>query len=120
MEIFKEFKFEAAHRLSSLPEGHQCKRLHGHSYKVRVFLRGKVDPAVGWVVDFGAIKTAIQPLIDQLDHSFLNEVEGMGSSTSEGICLWIWRRLKPRLPGLSRLEVWETATAGAIYSGEDE
>ena len=120
MEIFKEFKFEAAHRLSNQPDGHKCKNLHGHSYRVRVFVRGKVEPSMGWVIDFDEIKRVCQPLIDRLDHSFLNEVEGLSTSTSEGLCLWLWRRIKPALPGLARIEMWETATSGAIYSGEDE
>jgi 6-pyruvoyltetrahydropterin/6-carboxytetrahydropterin synthase len=120
VEIFKEFKFEAAHRLAHLPDGHKCKNLHGHSYRLRVFVRGKIDPKMGWVVDFDEIKTACKPLIERLDHTFLNEVEGIGLSTSEGICLWFWRQLRPHLPGLARVELWETATSGAIYCGEDE
>jgi 6-pyruvoyltetrahydropterin/6-carboxytetrahydropterin synthase len=120
VEIFKEFKFEAAHRLTHLPDGHKCKQLHGHSYRLRVHVRGKIDPKMGWVVDFDEIKKACAPLIDRLDHTFLNEVEGIGTSTSEGICVWFWRHLRPKLPGLARVELWETATSGAVYSGEDE
>jgi 6-pyruvoyltetrahydropterin/6-carboxytetrahydropterin synthase len=120
MEIFKEFKFEAAHRLDHLPEGHKCRRLHGHSYRLRVYVRGGVDPVTGWVIDFEEIKRACGPLIDTLDHAYLNDVEGMGISTSEGICVWLWRRLKPRLAGLSRVELWETETSGAIYAGKHE
>jgi 6-pyruvoyltetrahydropterin/6-carboxytetrahydropterin synthase len=120
MEIFKEFKFEAAHRLPNLPEGHKCRNLHGHSYRVRVFVRGRVDPSLGWVVPFEDIGAACKPLIEQLDHSFLNEVEGLSQSTSEHLAYWFWKRVKPALPGLARIEIWETATSGAIYSGEDD
>jgi 6-pyruvoyltetrahydropterin/6-carboxytetrahydropterin synthase len=120
VEIFKEFKFEAAHRLDHLPDGHKCKRLHGHSYRLRVHVRGPIDPSMGWVIDFDDIKRACGPLVERLDHCFLNEVEGMGISTSEGICIWIWKRLKPLLPGLCRVELWETATSGAVYSGEED
>lgn len=120
MEIFKEFKFEAAHRLDHLPEGHKCRRLHGHSYRLRVHVRGRVDAKTGWVMDFDEIRRACDPLIAQLDHAYLNEIEGMGISTSEGISVWLWRRLKPTLPGLCKVELWETATSGAVYCGEDE
>ena len=120
LEIFKEFKFEAAHRLDHLPEGHKCRRLHGHSYRLRVHVRGTINPTLGWVVDFDDINRVCKPLVDQLDHSFLNDIEGMGISTSEGLCIWFWRRLRPILPGLARIELWETATSGASYSGEDE
>ncbi|QOI99613.1 MAG: 6-carboxytetrahydropterin synthase QueD [Phycisphaeraceae bacterium] len=120
MEIFKEFRFEAAHRLEGLPEGHPCGRLHGHSYRVRVFVRGLPDPKSGWVRDFADIKAAAAPVFARLDHAFLNEVEGLGPSTCEHIAVYLWRQLRPRISGLSAVEVWETATAGAIYRGEDE
>jgi 6-pyruvoyltetrahydropterin/6-carboxytetrahydropterin synthase len=120
VEIFKEFKFEAAHRLDHLPAGHKCRNLHGHSYRLRVYVRGKIDRPTGWVMDFDDIRKACKPLVDMLDHSYLNEIEGMGISTSEGICRWLWTRLKPQIPGLARVELWETATSGASYAGEDE
>ncbi len=120
MVVFKEFKFEAAHSLPQLPEGHKCRRMHGHSYRVRVAVRGPVRADLGWVMDFDEIRRAVEPLVDRLDHQILNDVDGMGISTSEGLCLWFWRRLKPALPGLTRVEVWETATSGAAYEGEDE
>lgn len=120
MEIFKEFRFEAAHRLSNLPPTHKCHRLHGHSYTVRVVVRGPVSPETGWVMDFADIKLAIAPLIEQLDHQYLNEVEGMGIPTTENLARWVWRRLAPALPGLARLEVSETESSGCTYAGEHE
>jgi 6-pyruvoyltetrahydropterin/6-carboxytetrahydropterin synthase len=117
MEIFKEFKFEAAHRLEHLPEGHKCRRLHGHSYRLRVYVRGEIDPKTGWVMDFAEIKGVVGPLVERLDHAYLNEIEGMGISTSEGICVWLWGQIAPKLAGLSKIELWETATSGAVYSG---
>ncbi|MEZ6234952.1 MAG: 6-carboxytetrahydropterin synthase QueD [Phycisphaerales bacterium] len=120
MEIFKEFRFEAAHRLEGLPPGHKCAGLHGHSYRVVVFVRGKVDPATGWVMDFADVKRAVAPTIDRLDHSYLNEIDGLGQPTTEVLAQWLWRRIAPELPGLARLEVWETATSGCVYAGEDE
>jgi 6-pyruvoyltetrahydropterin/6-carboxytetrahydropterin synthase len=117
MEIFREFTFEAAHRLPQVPEGHKCARLHGHSYRVEIHLRGDVDPVTGWVVDFGDIKAAFQPLHDQLDHYYLNEVPGLDNPTSEVLARWIWERLADSLP-LSAVVIRETCTSGCVYRGE--
>ena len=120
MEIFKEFGFEAAHRLPNVPEGHKCARLHGHSFRVEVHVRGDVDPRLGWVMDFAEVKAAVKPVIDRLDHYYLNEIEGLENPTSEVLARWLWARLKPSLPTLSRIVVRETCTSGCIYQGEDE
>jgi len=117
MEIFKEIQFEAAHRLPNLPADHKCARLHGHSFRVALHVRGAVDPTTGWVMDFADIKKAFAPLYDQLDHRFLNEIPGLENPTSENIARWIWTRLKPALPALCRVTVRETCTAGSIYEG---
>lgn len=118
MEIFKEFTFEAAHRLPNVPEGHKCSRLHGHSFKVTICVEGDVDSQAGWVMDFGEIKAAFKPLYDRLDHYYLNEIEGLENPTSENLARWIWVRLQPALPGLSRIIVNETCTSGCVYRGE--
>lgn len=118
MEIFKRFTIEAAHRLPGVPAGHKCARLHGHSFRIEVHVRGEVDPARGWVQDFGEISTAFQPLFDQLDHRYLNEVPGLENPTSEHLAKWVWRGLRPRLPLLSKIVVRETCTAGCIYAGD--
>ncbi|MEU7526596.1 6-carboxytetrahydropterin synthase QueD [Saccharothrix sp. NPDC042600] len=117
MEIFREFTFEAAHRLPEVPEGHKCARLHGHSYRVTVHVEGSVDPTAGWVMDFGDVKAAFKPLEEQLDHHYLNEVPGLENPTSENLAVWIWDRLLPRLPGLSSVTVRETCTSGCTYRG---
>jgi 6-pyruvoyltetrahydropterin/6-carboxytetrahydropterin synthase len=117
MEIWKKFTFEAAHLLPNVPEGHKCKRLHGHSYHVHVHVRGEPDSELGWIVDFADIAEAFQPLFKQLDHRYLNEIDGLENPTSEVIAQWIWVRLAPRLPGLSKVVVAETCTAGCIYEG---
>jgi 6-pyruvoyltetrahydropterin/6-carboxytetrahydropterin synthase len=120
MEIFKEFTFEAAHRLPHVPPGHKCARLHGHSFRIELHVRGPEEPETGWVMDFADIKRAFQPLYDQLDHNYLNEIEGLSNPTSEHLARWIWQRLRPSLPGLSEVLVRETCTAGCIYRGEDD
>lgn len=117
-EIYKEFTFEAAHRLPRLPETHKCWRLHGHSFRVGVGVEGPVDGDLGWVIDFGDIKVAFKPLEDALDHRYLNEVEGLENPTSENLAVWIWERLVPVLPYLAYVRVHETCTTGCLYRGQ--
>jgi 6-pyruvoyltetrahydropterin/6-carboxytetrahydropterin synthase len=116
MEIFREFTFEAAHRLPGVPEGHKCRRLHGHSFRVEVHVGGEVDPEAGWVMDFAELKAAFAPLHDQLDHRYLNEVPGLANPTSEVLARWIWDRLTGALP-LTAVVVRETCTSGVVYRG---
>jgi 6-pyruvoyltetrahydropterin/6-carboxytetrahydropterin synthase len=117
VDLFAEFSFEAAHRLPNVPAEHKCARLHGHSFHVRVTVTGPVDPRLGWVIDFADVKRAFAPLHAQLDHYYLNEVEGLENPTSEVLAQWIWSRLTPALPMLSAVEVRETCTAGCVYRG---
>jgi 6-pyruvoyltetrahydropterin/6-carboxytetrahydropterin synthase len=117
MEIFREFSFEAAHRLPNVGEAHRCARLHGHSYRVRVHVRGPVGPDTGWVLDFADITDAFAPLRSQLDHNCLNEIAGLENPTSENLARWIWDQLAAALP-LDAVQVQETATSGCIYRGE--
>lgn len=120
MEIYKEFIFEAAHRLPNVPPGHKCARLHGHSWKIALFVCGEVDPRTGWIMDYARIRAIFQPLYEQLDHNYLNDLEGLENPTSEVLAKWIWRKLKPQLPELSKVLINETCTSGCIYRGEDE
>ena len=117
MEVFREFTFEAAHRLPFVPEGHKCGRLHGHSFRVEVRVEGDIDPATGMVIDFAEIKAAFAPLLDRLDHYCLNEVDGLDNPTSENLARWIWVRLAGSLP-LSEVVVRETCTSGVVYRGD--
>ena len=118
MELYADFRFEAAHRLPRVPEGHKCSRLHGHSFFVRLGIVGDVNPATGWVIDFDDIQKAFAPLYEQLDHHYLNEVEGLDNPTSENLSRWIWVNLKPLLPELDYVEIRETCDVGCIYRGE--
>lgn len=120
MNLYKEFRFEAAHRLPNVPEGHQCARLHGHSFRVELHVSGPVDDKFGWVIDFADVKSAFKPILDRLDHYYLNEIEGLDNPTSENIAVWIWRQLKPALEPLSKVVVCETCTCGCSYGGEHE
>jgi len=108
MELYKDFQFEAAHLLPNVPEGHKCARLHGHSFWVRITITGEMDPDTGWIMDFDDIKQAFAPLLEQLDHNYLNDIAGLENPTSEHLARWIWARLKPALPELSEVEIKET------------
>ncbi len=108
MDIFKVFHVEAAHRLTGVPAGHKCARLHGHSFRIEVHVSGMVDPVTGWVMDFAEVKTAFAPVFEQLDHRYLNDIEGLDNPTSERLATWIWDALKPHLAQLSRIVVHET------------
>lgn len=119
VRLVKTFGFEAAHRLPRVPEDHKCFRLHGHSFRVDVEVAGPIDEDKGWLIDYGDIKDAYGPLREQLDHHYLNEIEGLENPTSEVLAHWIWTRLKPRLPELVRLVVHETCTSSCVYEGED-
>jgi len=116
VEIFREFSFEAAHRLPQVPAGHKCARLHGHSFRIEVRLRGPVSADQGWVMDFADVRAAFAPVHDQLDHRYLNEVAGLENPTSENLAVWIWDRLGEQLP-LSAIVVRETCTSGCVYRG---
>ena len=118
MDIFKSFTLESAHRLPHVPPGHKCARVHGHSFRVELHVSGPVDATLGWVMDFADLKQAFEPLFQQLDHRYLNDVPGLENPTSENLARWIWRELKPQLPALARVVVHETCTSGCSYAGE--
>jgi len=115
--LTKSFTFEAAHWLPTFPEGHKCRRLHGHSFRVDVVVAGRVDPEKGYLVDFGELKAAFAPLEARLDHDLLNEVEGLENPTAENLARWIWERLVGRVDGLAAVRVHETCTSSVEYTG---
>ena len=117
MKISQAFSFEAAHLLPNVAEGHRCRRLHGHSYRVELQLEGPVDPVTGFVADFFAIEAAFKPLLERLDHRYLNDIEGLENPTSENIAIWIWERTKTALPQLARVVVFETPDCFAEHNG---
>ena len=117
VEMFTDFRFEAAHRLPHVAPGHMCARLHGHSYQVRITVTGPVDTHVGWVMDFADIARASEPLRLRLDHRLLNEIEGLENPTCERLATWIWERLAPAIALLSAVEVREMPGLGCVYRG---
>jgi 6-pyruvoyltetrahydropterin/6-carboxytetrahydropterin synthase len=118
MEIYKEFSFDSAHFLPNVPDGHKCKEMHGHTYRLKVFIQGELDPKLGWIMDFKELKEALLPVIEALDHKLINNVPGLENPTAENITVWIWNQIQPALPLLSRIELYETPTTGVIYKGK--
>ena len=118
IELRKSFQFEAAHLLPHLPRAHKCRRLHGHSFKVELAVKGPVDEETGWFIDFGVLYDLWKPLHDVLDHNYLNEVPGLENPTSEVLARWIWNQLKPNLAPLERVTVFETCDARCEYEGD--
>lgn len=117
MIIFKKFTFDAAHFLSKVPKTHKCSEIHGHTYTLTVFLEGEPDKKIGWVMDFADIKKNVEPVVKMLDHKFLNKIKGLENPTCELLAVWIWKRIKPSLPLLRKIELNETPTSGVIYEG---
>ena len=119
VELSRTFRFEAAHHLPSFPDGHKCRRMHGHSFRVDVIVAGDIPDGAHHLVDYGDLTVAMAPIIDELDHYVLNEINGLENPTSERLAEWIWNRLAPRLPLLKRLHVHETCTSACFYHGPD-
>jgi 6-pyruvoyltetrahydropterin/6-carboxytetrahydropterin synthase len=120
MRIYKEFHFDAAHFLPTAPEGHPNRRVHGHSFRVVVWLDGKVDPASGLVMHFETFLQEIKAIHAKIDHHMLNEIPGLENPTLELITTWVWNELKPRLPQLCRVEVHRAScNEGCVYDGPD-
>ncbi len=117
VRLAKSFTFEAAHWLPTFPDGHKCRRMHGHSFKVEVIVDGLVEPAKGYLIDYGDLKRLVNPVIDELDHRCLNEIAGLENPTSELVAAWIWRRLHGVVPDLAEIVVHETCTARCEYRG---
>ncbi|MDJ0882304.1 MAG: 6-carboxytetrahydropterin synthase [Gammaproteobacteria bacterium] len=114
--IWRRYRFEAAHRLPNVPEGHQCGRMHGHGFEV--ILHADI-PSHEWNnFDYATLDDHWRPLQNQLNYSCLNNIPGLENPTSEAICGWLWQRLKPSLPYLSWVTVYETVTAGCHYDGQ--
>jgi 6-pyruvoyltetrahydropterin/6-carboxytetrahydropterin synthase len=118
VELKKEFRFEAAHFLPKVPPGHKCARMHGHSYKVELTIRGKVNAETGWLIDYAVMDEAWDELHRRFDHRVLNDVPGLENSTCEVLAGYIWNALRPKMPELTAVTIWETTDASCTFRGE--
>ncbi|HAE48959.1 MAG: 6-carboxytetrahydropterin synthase QueD [Tistrella sp.] len=109
-ELSKQFRFEAAHTLHRVIDAEPSRRIHGHSYRAEVVIRGRPDPVTGMVLDLGLFERALAGARDGLDHRLLDEVPDLGPATMENLAAWIWRRLAGQLPGLARVIVHRDST----------
>ena len=107
--ICKTFDFDAAHRRPKLGKNHKCFRLHGHTYRVDVVLRGSVDRR-GFVMDYAEIAKAWEVVHEMLDHRYLNDIEGLENPSTEVLAPFILNLLVDSLPLLKRVKVYESST----------
>lgn len=118
MRIYREFLFEAAHFLPSAPPGHPNSRVHGHSFRARIWIEGEPSPKTGLVLHFDDLSAALEESRDALDHRMLNDIEGLTAPTLERIAIWLWERLDNRVPGLCQIEIHrDSCREGCIYTG---
>jgi 6-pyruvoyltetrahydropterin/6-carboxytetrahydropterin synthase len=114
IEMFREFTFEAAHKTT--PDT----PLHGHTFKVKVVLTGEPVPVFGWSHDLLEVEPVISAVRGKLDHTYLNDIEGLETPTLENVAQWIWTRLDKAIPGVDRVEVrrgLEGASEGVVFRG---
>lgn len=114
--VAKEFRFEAAHSLPHLPEGHKCRNVHGHSYRFRVEVEGPVGED-GFVIDYAEIERAVAPLVAKLDHQYLNDLFSDRNTTAENLAAWLFKEIENRLGRCTRVVFFETPTSRVIYEG---
>lgn len=119
-ELSKQFRFDAAHTLDRAIQTESSRRIHGHSYRAEVTVRGRPDPTTGMVVDLGALEAAMQEAHDALDHRFLDEMNDLGPATMENLCAWIWRKLAPTIGNLTRVAVYRDSSGETcVYHGPE-
>lgn len=117
MQVYKRFTFDSAHYLPNVPADHKCRNVHGHTYRVTVFLEGDLQPELDWIVDFAEVSRIVKAVIRVVDHRLLNEIPGLENPTCEVIAAWLWKKIEPELPTLRRIELAETPTSGVIFEG---
>lgn len=118
-ELSKDFRFDAAHTLTRSINTESSRRIHGHSYRAQVVVRGTPDPTTGMIVDLGQLEAAMASARDELDHRFLDEVPDLGPATMENLAVWVWRKLQPHCPGLARVAIHRDASGeSCAYLGE--
>jgi len=120
-ELSKQFRFDAAHTLDRIIKTESSRRIHGHSYRAEVIVRGRPDPVSGMIVDLGLLERSLEEVRDALDHRFLDEINDLGPATMENLSRWIWNRLRPAIANLSKVSVYRDSSGDACsYWGEEE
>ncbi len=119
MDLFFKFSINAARRLPNLPADHVCSRLHGHTFLIELHVSGEVDPDSGWVIDFAELQNPANAVIAELEHQYLNEIDGLPNPTSENLAIWIWDKVQASVPSLSTVMVSEGADRGCRYNGPE-
>uniref|UniRef100_E6PSY8 6-pyruvoyl tetrahydrobiopterin synthase (PTPS) (Modular protein) n=1 Tax=mine drainage metagenome TaxID=410659 RepID=E6PSY8_9ZZZZ len=117
-QVWRRYHFQAAHRLPNVPMGHKCGRMHGHGFQAIVHAN-QTPGSRPLGIDYDQLDEVWEPLHNTLNHTCLNDMDGLSNPTSELISSWLWARLKPTLPELSRIDVFETASSGANFDGRD-
>jgi len=105
-ELSKQFRFESAHTLERAVDTDSSRRIHGHSYRAEVTIRGIADPITGMVLDLGLFARLLAEVRDGLDHRLLDDVPELGPPTMENLSLWIWKKLSSNCPELTKVTVF--------------
>ena len=116
MKIYKKYYFDAAHYIPNFKEGHKNRKIHGHSYELKVILIGETKKKSGWIMDLDELDLYLNKVLNKLDHSLLNEIEGLHNPTCENIAKWIWKILKKEIKNLECIEIYRPRVGGCIYS----
>jgi 6-pyruvoyltetrahydropterin/6-carboxytetrahydropterin synthase len=120
-ELSRSLFFESAHFLPHAPEGHKCRRMHGHSFRAEIWIEGPLDKVAGWVIDFADLDASLAPIRKELDHQVLNEVPGLANPTSEELGRWLWDRCGAALPpgiDLTQVVIHETCESAVRYRAD--
>ena len=118
MVVYKEYYINSARFLPNLPKEHICSQIHGHTYNIKVSVKGSINSVTGFVIDAFDIDKFFNKVYIEIDHKLLNEIKGLENPTSENICIFIWGRLVEDIPNLHQIEIKENNVTGFIYSGE--
>ena len=118
MEIYRTFRIHASRFLPNLNDNHICKKMHGHTFNITIYVKGKINK-VGFVMDFYDIDEIFKNNIHSIiDHRVLNDIKDLENPTSENLSIWIWENIKKDLPILSKIIVSEDFGTGIIYKGK--
>ena len=116
-KLVHTIRFESARKLTKVPDDHPCSNLYGLAFRLEVHVEGEMDKESGFVIDFDEINKSFKPIYEQIDHNYLNEIEGLENPTSEVLVEWIWNKMAPNLNGLSRLVLWENEVSRVEFNG---